>query len=158
MHPCFTNAKAWSRASTVINKQVTIGWIFKQLLACITLGLPKKNMWILTPRSSNQVDTQGVSPQDQRIFQTDLGFLDHSYREYLMKQTFECCFAFPVSVGSFLPVTALGEIVTEKWPLAKCFQAVYGFKHKEIWENYLALKNERHQQSVFSGLCLTGTL
>ena len=47
-------------------------------------------MLILPRRSSIQVHTQYVSLQYPRIFQTDLGSLDPSYRENLMEQTFWC--------------------------------------------------------------------
>ena len=40
-----------------------------------------------------QVQTHSVYPQDPRIFQTDLGSLDLSYREIVMEQTFGCWFA-----------------------------------------------------------------
>lgn len=56
-------------------------------------------MWILPPKFGIQVDTQGVSPQDQWIFHTDLGSLDHPYRENLKEQTYGCCLPFPVRVG-----------------------------------------------------------
>ena len=54
---------------------------------------------ILPTQFNNQVHTQYVSLKYPRIFQTDLGSLDLSYRENLMEQTFGCLFAFPSECG-----------------------------------------------------------
>lgn len=58
--------------------------------------------------------TQGVSPQDPRIFQMDLGSLDLSHRKNVMEQMFGRWFANLVNVGTFPMVSASGEIVSEK--------------------------------------------
>ena len=64
-------------------------------------GLPaERKMQILPLRPSIQVDTQGVSPQDPRMFQTDLGSLDLSCRGNKMEQTFGCCFDVPCECGA----------------------------------------------------------
>ena len=64
-------------------------------------GLPaERKMQILPLRPSIQVDTQGVSPQDPRMFQTDLGSLDLSCRGNMMEQMFGCCFDFPCECGT----------------------------------------------------------
>ena len=46
-----------------------------------------------------QIQTHSVYLQDPRIFQTDLGSLDLSYRENVMEETFGCWFAFPCEIG-----------------------------------------------------------
>ena len=46
--------------------------------------------------------TQGVSSQDPRIFQMDLGSLDLSYRKNVMEQMFGCWFANLVMWGPSL--------------------------------------------------------
>ena len=60
----------------------------------------REKMLILPIRSSIQVHTQYVSLKYPRIFQTDLGSLDPSYREKLMKLGFLLC----VCVCSFFHV------------------------------------------------------
>ena len=74
--PCFRNPKVWSKAIAVKSKNTTIGWIFKELLGPTTLGATEGKVQILPPRSRIQLPMQGVSPQDPRTFQTDLGSLD----------------------------------------------------------------------------------
>lgn len=71
-------------------------------------------MQILPPRSSIQVHTQGVSPQDPRIFQTNLGSLDLSYRENVMDRLLHVALTFPVCVGPLPKVPDSGELATEK--------------------------------------------
>ena len=106
-------------------------------------------MWILPSRSGIQVRTQDVSPQYPRIFQTDLGSLDLSYRENMVGGTdWNVCLLFPESVGAFPKVTKSGEIVTEKWPSSKHFQAMCYFQDSECWENYVPSVNERHQKRM----------
>ena len=68
--------KVWSKAIAVKSKNTTIGWIFKELLGPTTLGATEGKVQILPPRSRIQLPMQGVSPQDPRTFQTDLGSLD----------------------------------------------------------------------------------
>ena len=70
----------------------------------------------LETKTGIQVDTHGVSAQDPRIFRTDLGSLNLSYRETVMDRHLDDGLPFPVSVGSFPSVSASGEIATEKWP------------------------------------------
>ena len=56
--PCFRNPKGESKASSVRRKKRAIGWIFKHVLGHTSLGLPKRKMQILPPRTSIQLDTQ----------------------------------------------------------------------------------------------------
>ena len=58
--------------------------------------------------------TQGVSPQDPRIFQTNLGSLDLSYRENVMDRLLHVALTFPVCVGPLPKVPNSGELATEK--------------------------------------------
>ena len=69
----------------------------------------REKMLILPIRSNIQVHTQYVSLKYPRIFQTDLGSLDPSYREKLMKLGFllcvcvcVCVFIFPCNYPSLL--------------------------------------------------------
>ena len=61
----------------------------------------REKILMLPTKSSIQVHTQYVSLKYPRIFQTDLGSLDPSYRENLMEQTFWCLFACPCECGGF---------------------------------------------------------
>ena len=68
----------------------------------------------LVDRPGIQVDTQGVSPQDPRMFQTSLGSLDLSYRENVMDRLLHVVLTFPVCVGPLAKVPDSGELATEK--------------------------------------------
>jgi len=61
-----------------------------------------------------QVHTQDMSSQYTQIFQTDLGSLDHSYRQNVMQQSLDVGLPFPVSVVAFLKLTLSEEFATEK--------------------------------------------
>ena len=65
----------------------------------------------LVDRPGIQVDTQGVSPQDPRMFQTNLGSLDLSYRENVMDRLLHVVLTFPVCLGiqgpSKIPIALL---------------------------------------------------
>ena len=75
-------------------------WIDFQAVAKPQLSrVNQETMLILSSRCNIQVHTQYVSLQYPRIFKTDLGSLDPSYRENLMEQTFGCLFAFPSECG-----------------------------------------------------------
>ena len=104
-------------------------------------------MRILPTNSSIQFHTQDVSPQYPRIFQTDLGSLDLSCKENMMEQTLGC---FLWECGGVFPkLTQSGEIVTEKWPSSKHFQAMCYSQHTECWESYVPSVNERHQKRMW---------
>ena len=59
------------------------------------------------------------------------------------------CLLFPESVGAFPKVTQSGDIVTEKWPSSKHFQAMCYSQDTECWENYVPSVNERHQKRMW---------
>ena len=144
---CLRNLEGLTKAITVTIKKTTIGWTFKQLLSHIILGPAERKMRILPTNSSIQFHTQDVSPQYPRIFQTDLGSLDLSCRENMMEQTLGC---FPWECGGVFPkLTQSGEIVTEKWPSSKHFQAMCYSQHTECWESYVPSMNERHQKRMW---------
>ena len=75
---------------------------------------PLEHSTNFVPRPGIQVDTQGVSPQDPRIFQTNLGSLDLSYRENVMDRLLHVALTFPVCVGPLPKVPDSGELGTEK--------------------------------------------
>ena len=102
----------------------------------------------LPTKSSIQFHTQDVSPQYPRISQTDLGSLDLSYRENMMEQRLGCLL-FRESVGVVPKLTQSGEIVTEKWPSSKHFQAMCYSQHTECWESYVPSMSERHQKRMW---------
>ena len=67
-----------------------------QAVAKLTPFRPhKERNGTLETKVGINVNTHGVSPQDPRIFQTDLGSLYLSYRETVMEQPFGCWLAFP---------------------------------------------------------------
>ena len=71
-----------------------------QAVAKLTPFRPhKERNGTLETKVGINVNTHGVSRQDPRIFQTDLGSLYLSYRETVMDQTFGWCFAFPHEFG-----------------------------------------------------------
>ena len=105
-------------------------------------------MCIFPSRSVIQVHTQGVFPQDSRIFQTDLDSLEPSYRENVMEQTFTWSFADPCDSGVFHMVTPSGETVIIKWPASKGFQAVCDSQYTEGWEKYAPSRKEMYQPRV----------
>ena len=92
---------------------------------------------ILPPSSSIQVHTQGVNLQGPRIFQTYLGSLHFSYRKKWWNRCFEVGLPLLVSVGTFLTVSASGEILNNKWPLRKSFPAMCVTRNTVCWEGYL---------------------
>ena len=98
--PCFRNPKAGSQASSVRRKQTATGWIFQHLLGRTSLGLPRRKRRILAPRPGNQVDAQGVSLQDLRMFHTPLGSLALFCIGNMKEQTFGGCFDIPWECGS----------------------------------------------------------
>ena len=51
--------------------------------------------------------------------------------------------------GVFPKLTQSGEIVTEKWPSSKHFQAMCYSQHTECWESYAPSMNERHQKRMW---------
>ena len=63
-----------------------------------------------------------MSPQDPKVFQTDLGSLDLSYRETMMDRHLDDALPFPVSVGSFPLVSGSGEIALKNDLQASTFQ------------------------------------
>ena len=67
----------------------------------------------LVDRPGIQVDTQDVSPQHPRMFQTNLGSLDLSYRENVMDRLLHVALTFPVCVGPLPKVPDSGELGTE---------------------------------------------
>ena len=69
---CFRITKGWRKDNSVRSKTSATGCIFKQLLGHTALGPPERKTQILPLRYSIQVDTQFVSLQDPRMFQTDL--------------------------------------------------------------------------------------
>ena len=58
--PLLQKFQSRSPASSVRRKQTATGWIFKHLLGCTLLGLPRRKRRILAPRPSIQVEAQGV--------------------------------------------------------------------------------------------------
>ena len=149
--------KEWNKASAVRSEKTAIGRIFKQLLGRTTFRRAERKMGYLPSRSNIQVNTHGVSLQFPRNFHTDLGSLGFSYREMWWNRSLDFVLPFPVSMGIFPMVSGSGEMGREKWPSNKCFPAVCFSQHTIFWERYL-LRKLRHQQSVFSGLCLAGTI
>ena len=65
----------------------------------------REKMLILLTTSSIQVQTQYVSLQNPRIFQTDLGSLDLFYKENVRNLSVFACLFFSVSRQSFPTVT-----------------------------------------------------
>ena len=65
---------------------------------------------------------------------------------------------FSVNVRAFPKGTQSGQIAIEKWPSSKCFQGVCGCQHTKCWESCATSRRKRHQQRVFSGLYLAGTV
>ena len=123
--PLLQKFQGGSQASSVRRKQTAAGWIFKQLLSHIPLGLPRSRRRILSSRPGNQVDVQGVSPQDPRTFQTHLGSLDLSYIGNVKEQTFGSCFDISWECGS-LPVARTSEaFATEKCSPNRPFPPVH---------------------------------
>ena len=102
------------QSSSFRSKKTAIGWFFKQLLGHAALGPTKRKVGILPPRPSIQVHTQGVSPQNPRIFQTDLGSRDLSYRENMMELMFGYWFAFPCECGFLHIVSDQGRLPLKK--------------------------------------------
>ena len=90
-----------------------------------------------------------MSPQYWRIFKTDVGSLDLSYRETWWNRHLDNILPFPMSVVDFLMVKPSGEITTEKWLPVKPFQAVCDSQHTECWESYVPSVNERHQKRMW---------
>ena len=152
--------KVWPKLSLIIKKRA-IGWIFRQLLRLHSFSSNQQKMLILPTSSRMQIHTQYVSWQYPRIFQTDRGLLDLSYRENFIEQTFGCLFSFSCEFGA-LPYSnnfpLLLKIVTEKSPSSKDFQPVCYSHHTEIWKNYATLMHERHKRGCFSGIYLSGTI
>ena len=142
---CLRNLEGLTKAIIVTIKKTAIGWTFKQLLSHIILGPAERKRQILPTKSGIQFHTQDVSPQYPRIFQTDLGSLDLSYRENMMEQTLGCLL-FHESVGVFPKVTKSGEIVTEKLLSSKHLQAMCYSQDTECWESYVPSMNEKHQK------------
>ena len=147
----FRKTLGWTKTIAVRSKKTAIGWTFKKKLGRPTLGPTERKMGILPPRSGIQVLTQGMSLQDPIIFQTDLGSQDCSYRGNVMEKTFGYWFAFPCVWGAgaaFPKVLVSREVVTEKWPPNKCFQAVWDSQHTECWESYLPSWKKSNQERV----------
>ena len=75
----------------------------QKLLGCTSLGSPNRKMWILASRPCIQFESQGVSLQDPRIFQKDLGSLDLSYRKktwWNRPMDMNVVLIFPVNMGT----------------------------------------------------------
>ena len=71
------------------HKQENSNWVdFRATARWHLFRANREKMLSLPRRSSIQVHTQYVSLEYPRIFQTDLGSLDPSYRENSMEQTF----------------------------------------------------------------------
>ena len=119
--------KGWRKDSSVRSKKSATGCIFKQLLGHTVLGPPETKMQILPLRYSIQIDTQFVSLQDPRMFQTDL--IRSLLQRKVMEQTFGCCFDYPSECGTLPWFTASGDIAPEKLPQTKCFQTVCDSQH-----------------------------
>ena len=75
---------------------------------------PQEHSVNFAPRPGIQIDTQGVSPQDPRMFQTDRGSLDLSYRDNVMDRLLHVALTFPGGVGALPGHRASGAIATEK--------------------------------------------
>ena len=101
---CQLPPKCWTKPCAVRSEKTVIGWIFKKSLGRPALGPTERKMGILPTRSITQVQTHSVYLQDPRIFQTDLGSLDPSYREKLNKPGVFYLF-FPVIMQSFPTTT-----------------------------------------------------
>ena len=157
--PCFRNPKVWSKAITVRSKNSkAIGWIFKELLGPAALGATEGKARILPPRSSVQLPTHGVSPQDPRTFQTDLGSLDLSYRESTMEQMFGCWFANLVMWGPSLWSQPQGKLRVKNDLQASAFKQCEMLSTHLLVNLSSFMKGKASTKSVFSGLCIAGAV
>ena len=115
-------------------------------LGHLTLRPIRRKAGILQRSSGIQVHTQGVSPQDTTIFQTDLGSLG-----LLLRKCDGCLdvgLPFPVSVGIFTTLSDSAEIATGKGSANKWIHAVSVTQHTVCWERYIPSRKARHQQRV----------
>ena len=132
--PRFLNPKGWTKSLAVKCEKTPIGWIFKQLLGLIILGLTKREMQIWPPMVSIQIHAQCMSPQYPRSFPKRPRHTGSLTEKTWWIGPLDVGFAFCVSVGAFLMVTHWGGIAAEKWPPRKCFEAVCDCQHAEFWE------------------------
>ena len=142
----YRNPKGWTKAITVRSNKIASGWIFKQVLCCTVLEPTVGKLEILSLRSSVQFHTQDVAPQCPWIFQTDLGSVVTPIWKTWWNRCLDVGLPFPVIFSDFLTIIPSREIVTEKWPPSKHFQAVSCSQHTECWESNLPLRKERQQQ------------
>ena len=155
--PFFRNVKGWSKDNVVRSEKTAIGWIFKLLQGQTTLGPSERKMGILPPRSVMQVQTDGVYPQDPRIFQTDLGSLDLSYREIVMEQTFGCWFASLFESRALPYGVSLRGICDLKMTSKKALSSSVRLSaHRILGKLSSFVEGKLSTKSVFSGICLAG--
>ena len=155
---CVINPKGWSKASSVRHKKTEIVWIYKKLLGCTSLGSPNRKMWILAPRPCIQFESQGVSLQDPRIFQKDLGSLDFSYRKKHNGTDLWIWMLFWFSLWIWEPnppnIHGIRGLATEKWPSSSVW-----FSACRILGKFFSFKEGKaFTESVFPGLYLAWTI
>ena len=152
------NPNGWTKASVVRSEKTAIGWIFVQLLGHTALGSTKRNMGFLPQRSSINVNTQFVYPQNPGIFHIDLGSVDHSYRENMMKQTFGFWFPFPMSGRPSLWSQSQGKLRLKITSRKTLSSSVRLSAHRTLGKLSSFVEGKSSTESIFSGLCLAGTV
>ena len=113
---------------------------------------------IFATSSSINVNTQFVYPQNLELVQTDLGSVDHSYRENVMEQTFGFWFPFPMSGRPSLWSQSQGKLrlkITSKKTLSS---SVRLSAHRTLGKLSSFVEGKSSTGSTFSGLYLAGTV
>ena len=115
-------------------------------------------MGFLPQRSSINVNTQFVYPQNPELVQIDIGSVVHSYRENVMEQAVGFWFPFPVSGRASLWSQSQGKLllkITSKKTLSSSMRLS---AHRTLGKLSSFVEGKSSTGSMFSGLYLAETV